>query len=242
MKKISILLLLLFVAFTQIIAQKARKLSEYSTTLEFVDIKMMDGSDAKTSAAASKMMKDMKMELHAKGNNMYMNMKMSSMMDMKMFMNAKDTSMRVFMSMLGQKIEIIGMDSTFKAEIKKKDKNTDLKNVKIKENKNIKKEILGHTCYQVVMNVKNNPKYEKLTMYIDPTITYDRTLMGGMGGSSSMIPSEISDIEGTPFEIIMESKTMYMDMMVTQFSEKVDAATFTIPTGYTKKDMKGKGF
>ena len=220
-----------------IFAQK--ELKEGSYTYKFSDVKSKKGGKE---ATASKMMNGTEMTMYFTEEKQKVNMNMmNGMMKMQMFMNPKEKSMRTFMSMMGQNMEMTGMDSIYRSNLEKAKKDTQKAEKPKATGKT--KEILGYKCeeYIVTQDIKGKPTTS--TMYITKEFKINRDVWKA-AGNNTMMPAtpDGSDFDGFPMEIIVDSAEITMTMSVSKIEEKIEKGTFDIPEGYQKMDinqMKG---
>ena len=220
-----------------IFAQK--ELKEGSYTYKFSDVKSKKGGKE---AAATKMMNGTEMTMYFTEGKQKMNMNMmNGMMKFQMFMNPKEKSMRTFMDMMGQKMEMTGMDSTYRSNLEKVKKDTQKAEKPKATGKT--KEILGYKCEEYIVTQDVKGKLTTSTMYITKEFKINRDVWKA-AGNNTMMPAtpDGSDFDGFPMEIIVDSAEMSMTMSVSKIEEKVEKGTFDIPEGYQKMDinqMKG---
>jgi hypothetical protein len=227
-------LIVLFLAFaSQIFAQKA--MSELSVIYTITAVKVKGGGK---NAMAGKAMENSSISITSKNSQSKMTMDMmNGMMKMQMFTNKKTNSSNMFMSMMGQNIEMIGMDSIQKAQKAQVD------TVKIKAAKPVatgkKKKILDYDCDEYVTTSVTKGKKSTTLVYITKAIKADKSifenseqmqLLPSMAGSEGM--------DGFPLEMTIETDEMQMTMEATSVEDEVEDKEFIMPTGYKKVNAK----
>ncbi len=230
MKKL--LFLSTFLLLTNIIfAQKTLK--EGVITYEINNVKAKNGKNA----AASKMMNSSTITMFFAENKqkIVMNM-MNGMMKTQMFTNPKEKTMRSFMDMMGQKVEMIGMDSIYRHGLENSAAKTTDKVMPTATGKS--KTILGYKCDEFMVKSKGKEKEMTTYMYVTKDLQIDKSLWKSNGGGGMMPVPDASEIDGTPMEINMETEEMSMSMTITKIEEKVDIKELIAPEGYKKMDMK----
>jgi hypothetical protein len=230
MKKL--LFLFSFLLFINIIfAQKTLK--EGVITYEISDVKTKSGKNP----AASKMMDGSAITMFFAENKQKVSMSMmNGMMKTQIFMNPKEKTMRSFMDMMGQKMEMVGMDSTYRYGLENPTKSSDKVPEPIATGKS--KTILGYKCDEFMVKSKDKGKEMTTYMYITKDFMVDKALWKGNGSGGMMPIPDASEINGTPMEIAMETEEMSMKMTITKIEDKVDKNEFVAPEGYKQMDMR----
>ncbi len=232
MKKL--LFLSTFLLLTNIIfAQKMLK--EGIITYEINNVKAKNSKNA----AASKMMNSSTITMFFAENKQKIVMSMmNGMMKTQMFTNTKEKTMRSFMDMMGQKVEMIGMDSIYRHGLENSTAKTTDKAMPTATGKS--KTILGYKCDEFMVKSKPKDKEKEMTtyMYVTKELQIDKAIWKSNGGGGMMPVPDASEIDGTPMEINMETEEMSMSMTITKIEEKVDIKELIAPEGYKKMDMK----
>ena len=226
-KLLSVLSFLLVTNF--IFAQKTLK--EGAITYAISDVKAKGKN-----AMASQMLNGIIMTMYFNESQQKINMNMmNGMMKMQMFTNPKEKTMRSFMDMMGQKMEMTGIDSTYKYGLEHPAK-VDSTAEKAKATGKTK-EILGYKCDEYVVKSMVKEKEINGYIYVTKDLIVDKALWRNK--EVGMIPMlDGSQVPGFPMEMGMETAEMSLKMTVTKIDEKIDSKEFIIPEGYKKMDAK----
>ncbi len=230
-------LIVLFLAFaSQFFAQKT--LTELSVTYTIKDVKIKGGGK---NAMAGKAMENSNIQINSKNGQSKMNMDMmNGMIKMQMFMNSKTNSSNMFMSMMGQNIEMVGIDSIQKHQKANPDTS------KLKTSKPVatgkKKKILDYDCDEYVTTSITKGKKSTTSMYVTKAIKADKSVFEN-SDQMQMLPSMSGggSIEGFPLEMSIDSDEMTMTMQATAIEDEVEDKEFIMPTGYKKVNVKDMG-
>lgn len=149
---------------------------------------------------------------------------MGGMMRVQTIMDAKDPeNPTILMDMMGQKIHIADAGEEFAdrmgAGLMSQEEGAP--ELKINYDKKDKKTIAGYKCSLATLQGKEGPP---IKMYITNKIS----------PANSQFQEMFSNLDGFPMQIMFEAEGFGVTITAQEVKDKIDAANFAVPEGYTK--------
>jgi Domain of unknown function (DUF4412) len=226
MKKLLFIFSFLFL-INNLFAQK--KIKEGTITYQISDVK---SKDAKSTSAAQ-VLNESIVTMFFDENQQKININMmKGALKMQVFMNPNTKTLRSFLDAMGQKVEMMGMDSSYRYGLEHP-KSSREKTGEPQTTGKIKT-ILGYKCEEYI--AKDNEKEMFLSVYITKDISVDKTLWQNNCNEIMFMPNPM-DIEGVPMEMSLITGEISLNMAVTKIEEKIDKKEFVMTEGLQKIDV-----